>query len=383
MIVFDRELLRNTFLLEDAKALHEGKFITKEQYHHAKKEFPTLKTSSNWFFRIAFLVLGWFCYSSGSGVSTVIFMDALDVYWISFYIMAAIGIVAAELFTRNKFYAHGLDDAAILGFQGFLAAAVGASTEAVVPTLAVAIIVGILCTLRYLNTISAIIAVGATIGLICYMVVELHLIPELYLTFLLFVFAIGLYIFYRIFSKKKVSEFYKNPLQAVEVLSLLLAYFSVNYLVVREFAQDLMGILVTPTNDIPLAFAFYFFTFAVPAVYLFFGIKEKNKTMLWVGIFTVGFSIFTIRFYYHIMPPEWALLLGGIGLAVISLLLIRKLKHKERGVTFQKDRMHDSKALSVAQAVIVNSHGLGHGPAQGNMPFGGGGFSGGGAGETY
>jgi len=383
MIAFDRTMLDNTLLIESAEDLKDGKFITNDQFKAAKTVFPTLKTQRNIFIRIAFLLLGSFCYSSCTGVLALIFFSAGDNAEALSVILALIGIAAAEMLARNHFYAHGLDDAAIIGFLLAVGTAVSLITDSTALVLVGTGIASAVCALRYLHTLSVIVTVGCIAGLIGYLTFEFHLIPEFYLTIVLFLFAVVLFLAHRTFIRHPSSGYYKWPLLALEFCSLLIGYFSVNYLVVRELAQDMMGFEVVPGGDIPMAGLFYILTFAIPILYLVFAVKTKNRLMLWTGLFTFGFAIFTIRFYYHVIPTEWALVIGGIVLGISSLFVIRRLKGKESGITFEKDRMHDSKALSIAQAVIVNSHAIQNVPSKGPMEFGGGGFSGGGAGENF
>ena len=59
------------------------------------------------------------------------------------------------------------------------------------------------------------------------------------------------------------------------MVTLLLGYLSVNYLVVREIASELMDLEVSLASDIPFAVVFYGLTFLIPLVYFFFGIKRK------------------------------------------------------------------------------------------------------------
>lgn len=383
MIAFDKILLENTLIVESAEDLKDGKFISKPQFQTAKERFPGLKTHRNIFLRLAFLLLGIFCYSSCSGVFALIFLSAGDQYELMIVLLALLGGIAAEMLARNHFYAHGLDDAAIFGFLFSLGLACAAIFENTLAVLVVVAVASAFCAIRYLQTISVIVCVVCLVGFIGVATFEYHLIPEFYLTIVLFILAIGLFFLHRKLEKRELSKFYTSPLQALQLSTLLLGYFSMNYFVVRELAHDMMQFVVEPGSDIPLAYLFYFSTFAIPVLYLLFGIRTRNKLMLWVGLFTFGFSIFTIRYYYHVIPTEWALLSGGLCLLVFSLFAVRKLKGKESGLTFEKDRMHESNALSVAQAVIVNSNAIQNIPSKGPMEFGGGGFSGGGAGESF
>ena len=101
-------------------------------------------------------------------------------------------------------------------------------------------------------------------------------------------------------------------------------------------------------------------------------------------ILTFAYSIFTIRFYYQLLPIEVALVIGGIVLFIVAYLSIKRLQFCETGLTFKPDRGSDSSLLKNAQALIVSTQ-VPNAPApnQSDMPFGGGGFSGGGAGGGY
>ncbi|RZJ71896.1 hypothetical protein [Flavobacterium sp.] len=383
MIAYDKELLENTFAVEAAEDLRDGKFISDEQYKLAKQSFVTLKTNRNIFLRIAFFLLGVFCYSAMSGTFGLMFASMLENFGFMAFCLAIIGAIVTEVLSRGQYFAHGLDDAAILGCQLWTGIAFGITTESpAIVCLSVSIVAGI-CALRYLHTLSVIVSVAAFVAFIGTLTFDMHVISEIYLTVILFVFAIVLFFIHRTLKTRKNAIFYNWPLLALEFSSLAVGYFSMNYFVVRTLAEDQMGFQVTPANDIPLAILFWIFTFGLPPIFVYFAIKTKNRLMLWVGILTLAFSIFSFRYYYHVLPTEWALLLGGLLVGAASLFCIRKLKGRETGVTFEKDRLHDSRALSVAQAVIVNSHAIQNIPTNGPMEFGGGGFSGGGAGESF
>jgi hypothetical protein len=135
-----------------------------------------------------------------------------------------------------------------------------------------------------------------------------------------------------------------------------------------------------------LQYFFYAFTLIVPVVYLAQALKTKDRIMLWISFFAIGFSIYTIRFYYSVLPIEVALTLGGLVLFAIAYFSIRKLKDNEVGLTFKPDRINNSNSILNAEALIVAStFGMKPQvkPADSPMDFGGGGFSGGGSEGTF
>ncbi len=189
----------------------------------------------------------------------------------------------------------------------------------------------------------------------------------------------------RMLHKLTVNYYYKGLLLA-NSFCLVLFYLSCNYLVVRELSVALLDNEVLPGQDIPFAIFFYAFTFIVPAVYLVQALKTKDRIMLWISFLAIGFSIYTVRFYYSVLPIEVALTLGGLVLFAIAYFSIKKLKDNEVGLTFKPDRINNSNAILNAEALIVAST-FGMKPEakvpDSPMDFGGGGFSGGGSEGTF
>ena len=130
---------------------------------------------------------------------------------------------------------------------------------------------------------------------------------------------------------------------------------------------------------------FYILTFVIPIFYIVFGLKQKDRIFLLIGLFTLGFGIYTILYYYAILPLETVLVLGGILLFLTSYFSIKKLRDSTTGLTFQPDRGNKSSQILDAQAFLINSNIQTKAPAspESKMPFGGGGFSGGGSGESF
>lgn len=387
MIAHDRTLLGNTFFIDGAQTLKEGGFISKSQLEAAKTETPVLKTHRNFLVRIGFFILGSMLYSSIVGVISLFLFTIADInnYEWAVYLYAMVGLAGSELLARQNFFCHGLDDAFILGFQSTFCLAVGVHTESATATFAAMTVIGGLCCARYVHTISAWAGLVGLTGFVCCLSFDLSIVPKIYVPFVCLLLAVAMYLFYHNRHANPNMYFYKYAMQSVQVFSLVLGYVSVNYLVVRELSVELMDMAVAPGRDIPFAWLFYILTFAVPVFYLWYSLRIKSKEMLWVGALALGCSVLTIRHYYSVMPPETALILAGVILFAIAFVLIRKLRHKESGITFERDRHSSKNTLLYAQAILVNSQidVKPVAPDAGGMPFGGGGFSGGGSSDTY
>jgi len=386
MIAFDKTALENTFLLREIARLKDKGFVSQEQFDSASAGLAVLKGQKNFLVRFGFFLLGNFLVSSIIGVlSLVIGSFAGENFELVFFLYAVIAFILAEVFASQKQYRFGLDDSFVLYAQGALIGGIGATTESPLLAFAAAAVVGFVCCLRYVNTLSALISCVGIAGFVADLIIEHKLIDLSFLPFVMLLLAVAIYFAVNKISNSPKVFYYKNALQFAYAFSLVLGYFSVNYLVVRELSVQLMKIVVTDNSDIPFAFLFYGFTFAIPVFYIIYSLLIKDKTMLNIGFLTLAFSFFTIRYYYQIMPIENALILGGTLLFGLAYFFMQRLKGKASGITFEPDRGADTDVLLNAQAIIINSQ-LDlktQEPVTSDMPFGEGEFSGGGAGNEF
>ncbi|WDF61465.1 MULTISPECIES: hypothetical protein [Flavobacterium] len=392
MIKYDKNLLNNLFLTEEADSLENGGFISKDQKKIIRNQLPSFKIQNNILVRLGFFVLGSFLYLSICGVIALMGLSGggSERYFfkICCFLFAGVGIAGAELLANQKFYRHGLDDAFILGILLSIGGGVFVITEDFETVLTPAIFVAIASFLtykRYLHLLSMLVFCFACSAVLFFGMFEIGDIGKTILPFAAMLTS-GVFYF---FTKRKINNlnevYYYNGLVLANNFCLILFYLSCNYLVVRELSSELLGVDVQPGHDIPFAYFFYAFTFIVPIVYLVQALRTKNRIMLWISFAAIAFTIFTIRFYYSVLPIEAALTLGGLVMFTIAFFSIQKLKNKESGLTFKPDRINHSNAILNAQTLIVAST-LGMKPGiktESPMDFGGGGFSGGGSGESF
>ena len=387
MIAHDKQLLDDLALLEEANSLQNAGFISKEQKELIKKQLPDFKSQKNILVRLGFFLLGSFLYGSICGAISIVGMVGDELYFkICCYIFAGVGFAGAEFLANQKYYGHGLDDAFILGAILNVGFAIGITTDGY--ELIIAIFMAIAAFVmyrRYLHLPSLLVFCLASSAVLFYGLFEFGEIGKTILPFAAMISAAGFY-----FSTKKsihslTESYYYNGLLLANSFCLILFYLSCNYLVVRELSVMLLGNEILPGTDIPFAYFFYAFTLIVPIVYLVQALKTKDRIMLWISFLAIGFSIYTIRFYYSVLPIEVALTLGGLVLFAIAYFSIKKLKEKESGLTFKPDRINNSNALLNAEALIVASA-FGMKPevkTESPMEFGGGGFSGGGSDGSF
>jgi len=387
MLASNFHTIQNHFLLEEVEKLEAQSFVSKQQLNELKNNTPTTKTNSNFLIRIGFFLLGNFLISSLLGF-VALFLSVLgDQNVIAFcFLLASLGgLVASELIYNKNYFAYGFDDSFILSIILFFCVSIGLFTENVTAVLFFLVLISSVCAIRYVHVPSAFFALFGFIGLVGYLVTEEKIIPSYYLPIILFLVAIGFYFLQLQLAKKNSNFIYTNVFLMIKFFSLALGYASLNYFVVRELSAVLLDLQLLPTEEIPLAPLFYFATFLIPIFYIYFGLKQKDRFFFWIGLVTLALSFATIRFYYSILPVEYALLLGGSILFVMVYFSIKKVQTNTAGITFKEEKNLNPMAFDLVKALLINAAVTNNISisTQSPMEFGDGGFSGGGAGGNF
>ena len=169
----------------------------------------------------------------------------------------------------------------------------------------------------------------------------------------------------------------------VGLLGLAALYCGGNYFAVRE-TQNGFAFTEPDAADMPLAWLFWFLTIAIPVLYVVAGLLRRDHLLLRAGLLAGAFSVVTVRYYVHLVPPETALTLGGLLMIAMAGLALRALRNPRGGFTGEsllKEPLQelDAEALLLAQTLHQAR------PAQpekekgmegGGGEFGGGGSSG-------
>jgi multisubunit Na+/H+ antiporter MnhF subunit len=395
MIAYDKTLLDNVYIDEEANRLKESGFISREQYQSIQSQLPRLKSQNNIFIRIGFFILGCMLYSSICGMISLFGVAFIEDAYLPFiYLFAIIGFVAKEFMSREmKFFGFGLDDAFILGGILALLIAAGLSFQQnydpnFLIVIIVMAIVSSIAYLRYLNLSLALLACFGITSSLAYITFEYCIIGKSILPFVLLLFSGGCYFIAKKMLQNLTSPYYYKGLKLAKGFCLILFYLAGNYYVVRELNFSLSEdyFYNNQSPEIPFAIFFWAFTISIPVVYLVFSLKNKDRMMLWIGFLALCFAFFTFRTYHHVLPPEVALTIGGLAVFAFTYFTIKKTKHKETGITFKADRFTNPNAFANLQTLVVASQ-FGLKPEakveESPMEFGGGGFSGGGSGGEF
>ncbi|UYZ61830.1 hypothetical protein [Hymenobacter weizhouensis] len=206
-------------------------------------------------------------------------------------------------------------------------------------------------------------------------------VGRLLLPFVLMGLSAAAYTLVRRLTRRPDYPYYRRCLGWLKALTLTTFYLAGNYYVVREGNAWLSG--ASTSSQIPLAPLFYLFTALIPVVYVVHALRRPaDRTWLLLGLLTAAFSLFTLRYYRSVLPPEIAAVVGGAVLVGGAAWLARYLRPARHGLTSlpsDEQRLYvNLESLVTAEAVAA--------PVASAAPafeFGGGQSGGGGAEGTY
>jgi hypothetical protein len=172
--------------------------------------------------------------------------------------------------------------------------------------------------------------------------------------------------------------YYRSAGQVLRVLGLAVLYLAGNYLVVREGYAKLLSDS-GQVEPVALAPLFYLLTAGVPLVYIGLGLRRHDRLLLTIGLLALAFSLFTLRHYRSLLPPEVAATLGGLVLLTGALAALRYLRTPRHGLTAQADipPQFNLEALIIAETVSMPA------TPEAGYEFGGGQSGGAGADGSY
>lgn len=390
MVAYKEEILIKTIIVENSEELYEGNFITKEQLLTINKSLPRLKSSKNLIVRILFFILGVFLYSSICGSVSLMFLSSLDnetIWKIAFLLFAAIGIAGMEVIIvpNMKFYKNGLDDAFVLGIILCFGISSGLVSDFTNWIMAINVFVTAgVCYFRYLSIPALIVSAISLIATIAFVMIN-HII---YGSALLPIVLAGIAVIsYRYSSKLQIKitkPYYYQGTVLIKYFSIIVFYTSLNYAVITELSSVLMPNLTPSTFSIIMSYIFIILTTVIPPAYIYYGLKRKDKPLFVIGLLAILASYFTLRFYYQFLSLEIELISFGILLFAASYIVMTKIKNNLQGITFLPDRLATTNAAQLEILASVVQFGRNTTTVEPSpMEFGGGGFSGGGAGESF
>jgi uncharacterized membrane protein YgcG len=201
------------------------------------------------------------------------------------------------------------------------------------------------------------------------------------LPFVLMAVSAGVY--WLLLKYKNLAQLvdYANCLVLAQTVSLLVLYAAGNYYVVQTLSNQLNG----TTKPIAFGLVFWAWTMILPLVYLAFGIKNKDMIRLRAGLFLIAAAVLTFRTYYHILPVDVMLIIGGSVILAVAYAINQYLKTPRHGFTLEDaDDVNLMDNLRVESLIVAQtfSHPTPAQPQEG-VKYGGGDFGGGGSSANF
>ena len=371
------------------KWLKQG-FLTKVQFTEIEKMYPVNYYDSNVFLKIGLFIFTILAAGFSIGIMSIFFVDIynsnLNVVMVieSLMIGSVFFFLLENLIKNRQLYHSGVDNALIYMALGAFCTTIYFLFEKSNPSTLLFLILFlplfVATTIRYAESVVCTLTYFLIVGIFVMIALE-SFWGKILLPFILMIVSTGMYFLVKKLSSRKDYLYYETCLTIFKTLSLITFYLGGNYLIVREGNALINNLYLSTSPQVAFAPMFYFFTTIIPIAYLFFGFRYCDRLILILGLITLGFSIFTYRFYFSIIPIEIALTLGGILLITLSAGLIHYLKTAKHGFTYQPD--DDFEGFNL-EAMLMSQIIQSKIPHQGDtFKFGGGDSIGGGAGGKY
>lgn len=294
-----------------------------------------------------------------------------------------------QLIKKSRHYYSGVDNALLYGALCAWGLAVSSLIEQLAPfrhpsawllgeplLWFLLLVPAVAALVRYADPVVAVVAFSAALLLLANVLLQVRF-GRLLLPFGVMSAAAGLHGWLRRLPARADYFYYRRCIQVLRVLALATFYLAGDYLVVREGNAKLAGSF-GPSAQIPLAPVFYVCTASIPLAYFYLGLRRHDRLLLTLGLLAVAGSMFTLRFYHAIMPPEVAATVGGLVMMILALGALRYLRTPRHGLTAAADDEQrprfNLESLVTAQTARVPAA-----PGAAGFEFGGGHSGGGGA----
>ncbi len=384
MIAYNNTSLHNERIQEQSTTAFENNFLSKEELLAIKQKYPVQFYTPNIFIRIGLFILTGIVLSFSFSLFSLLFMSSLENTWKGLMLFFALLTYAAlEFMVQTKHhYKSGVDDALLWNFAGMLFGSISLILDAGALTNCVlAFFISLYCGIRFADRIMSVVALLSLLGILFFAFTDHLGISKAVIPFVLMAASAAVYFLIKNLEKKESLTNYEHCFTIISIASLLSFYAAGNYYVVREVNNAMFHL--SSDGSLPFGWMFWVLTVLIPILYIARGIQKKDAIFLRVGLLLVAAMIFTIRYYYSVVPHEVAMTIAGTILLLLSYGLISYLKQPKFGFTYAElNKENKFEKLQIESLIIAETFGQQSKPEE-TTKFGGGSFGGGGAGGEF
>lgn len=383
MIAYNKEQLDNRDIHSAAAKAKKKGMITADEYSRILQAYPYHLYTPNIYVRIGLFLLTALASACGVGLILLIGMGGSNAFTGELIFTGIAAYAVLEIFIRKRnMYMAGVDEAllwsaSLLIFFGISEGAYNISAAAQSLIVFLLALIGLL---RYIDRSMTLIAYAALICWIAFTAINLGPTARALLPFLVMLVAVIFFIGFTRLSRLQKLRHNRSCLALLRMAALLSFYLAGNYYVVREMNTMIHG----QEAPVSLSWLWWALTIITPLAYIARGIQKKDTTFLWTGLALVAAAVFTVRYYYHVLPTELAMIIGGAVLLTGSYWLIRYLHTPKAGFTSERpEDEHILEDLPVEGLIVAETFKPDIQPTGPHTQFGGGSGGGGGAGGDY
>jgi len=385
MQAYNKIDLDNKYIREQAAEALQTACISNESYNTIVQAFPSKLYTPNYFIRIALGLLTVVAVLF-SGLLLWVLTSASDTAAIKTLLifLAVLCYIALELLVKTKqYYNAGVDNILMIMVMAFVLSAFFVSDFEVSWLIisGTVMVIGLWLSIRFTDAFMAMISYCCFFMFLFLLYLKAGNMAKA--TAPLLMMAVSAFVYFAI--KKLVNSqtfMYRFCFKTVIFLTLVTFYASGNYFIVKELSNQMFHLHLTLHDPVPLGWLFWMLTLIIPPAYIIYGIIEKDFLVMRTGLGLIAATIFTIKYYYAILPVEIEMLVAGIILIVLSYALIRYLSTPKYGFT-SADLYPSKKEALNAEALIIAETFNKQPTIKSNGLYGGGSSGGGGATGEY
>lgn len=377
--------LYNRYIGEQSTEALQTGCISSESNNKILTAYPSKLYTPNYFIRIALGLLTMVAVlfsglllsllSSASGATTI---KAVMIF------LAILCYITLELLVKSKqYYNAGVDSVLMIMVIGFVAGTFFISDFETywLAMSSVVMVLALWMSTRFTDAFMAIISYCCLFIFLFLLYLKAGNIAKATVPLMMMIVSTLVY-----FMMKKLIDsktfMYRFCFKAVTFLTLITFYASGNYFIVKELSNQMFHLQLSLNDPIPMAWLFWILTLIIPPAYIIYGILKKNFLVMRTGLGLIAATIFTIKYYYAILPAEIEMFIAGIILIALGYALIKYLATPKYGFT-SLDLYPSKKEILNAEALIIAETFNKQSGIENDGLYGGGSGGGGGATGEY